>query len=161
MSRPERKQEYRSDFQKWINTAIDKRGITLTALAAIVEADYSHIWKIARGDTSKYPNSKRPGYKLTEAIGKAVRDVEGAMVAAGYWEIDASAPRDSKPALDPDALVIAATMFRGLSDVQRASVQNTLEATANAMVQSIYRASNTVGVTPAEHSNTKTKHVTH
>lgn len=77
-----------SEFQKWLADALARNEIDLAELARRVGSDYSHLWKIARGDPSKYPTSRRPGYALTESIGVVLGDKNGALVAAGYWQTE-------------------------------------------------------------------------
>lgn len=74
-----------SEFQKWLSESLTRTEMDLAELARRVGSDYSHLWKIARGDPSKYPTSRRPGYELTERIGVVLGDKPGALVAAGYW----------------------------------------------------------------------------
>jgi hypothetical protein len=71
-------------FQEWLEKALDRRGVTLAELSRMVDADYSHLWKILRGAPAKYPTSARPGFDLAMAIGRELGDVEGALKAAGY-----------------------------------------------------------------------------
>ena len=76
----------RTEFQKWLNDALVRCEMDLAELARRTESDYTHLWKIARGDPAKYPTSRRPGYELTESIGIVLGDKQGALVAAGYWQ---------------------------------------------------------------------------
>lgn len=73
-----------SEFQRWFSEALQKSGLSLAELSRRTGSDYTHLWKIMRGDPAKYPTSRRPGFELTEAIGRELGDLEGAMSAAGY-----------------------------------------------------------------------------
>lgn len=86
MGRLPRDAEYHTEYQAWFNKALERKGITLKLLSVKIGADYSHLWRIARGDPSKYPNSTRPGYEMNELIGRELDDLENAMVAARYWK---------------------------------------------------------------------------
>ena len=75
----------RTKYQEWLDGALERRGVDVAELARMTNADYSHVWRIARGDPDKYPNSRRPGYDLALAIGEALKDVPGSLAAA-EWE---------------------------------------------------------------------------
>lgn len=71
-------------FQAWLDAALERRGGSLKDMAKATGADYTHVWKLARGNPARYPRHQRPGYEVTVAIGEYVGDVEGAVKAAGY-----------------------------------------------------------------------------
>lgn len=88
-------QTNQSDFQRWFQRSLERRGISLAELARRVDSDYTHLWKIMRGDPVKYPTSRRPGYELTVAIGEVLGDLDGALEAAGYVSISAHAAMEA------------------------------------------------------------------
>jgi len=73
-----------TSYQRWINPALKKSGISLKELALKAEMDYSALWKIARGNPATYPGSSRPEYDNAVKIGELLGDVEGSLEAAGY-----------------------------------------------------------------------------
>jgi len=92
MARPAKHIQPETPFQVWLAVAMERRGLELADLARAAGADYAHLWKIARGSPARYPTSRRPGYELTKSIGLVLRDVKGALVAAGYEHEEADAP---------------------------------------------------------------------
>jgi hypothetical protein len=93
-------------FQEWLEQALDRRGITLAELSRMVDADYSHLWKILRGSPAKYPTSARPGFDLALSIGRELGDVDGALKAAGYDLPEDPAVEMTREADDLDQLII-------------------------------------------------------
>ena len=91
----------RTKYQGWLHGALERRGVDVAELARMTNADYSHVWRIARGDPDKYPNSRRPGYDLALAIGEALKDVPGSLAAAD-WETPAL-PADQEIVLESGA----------------------------------------------------------
>jgi len=73
-------------FARWMQIALRRRGVTMKFVSEETGIDYSYLYKVQRGHTPKYASYQRPGFENTQKIGELLKDVNGAMVAAGYRE---------------------------------------------------------------------------
>lgn len=91
--RRRRDYEPQNAFQAWVKPRLEARKWTYNELARQLIRDgldvtENYLYRIVRGDPTRFPNARRPGYEIAFAIGKVLGDIGGAVKAAEYPWVD-------------------------------------------------------------------------
>jgi hypothetical protein len=106
--------EPQNPFQAWVKPRLEAKGWTYAELCRQLIRDgldvtENYVYRVVRGDPTRFPNARRPGYEIAFAIGKALDDIGGAVKAAEYPWVDVPADPFAAFAIeiDPTPFIVA------------------------------------------------------
>ena len=120
-----------SEFALWFLRACDRAGLNQSRVSELAGLDRSYVNRLLNSYKPAYRYYKRPSYEKTLAIGQVLRDIRGAMQAAGrldeYEQRTGNGIPEIEYELAPSERVLI-EHYRGSDEAGRSIAQSTLEA---------------------------------
>ena len=90
-----------SPFARWLLLRLQEQDLTVGEAAQAAHMNESYLHKILKSYLPQYQQYQRPSYEKTAQIGRAVRDVGGALQAAGYTAAEMEAATSGDAGIRP------------------------------------------------------------
>ena len=119
-----------SEFALWLLRACERAGMSQSRLSELAGLDRSYLNRIMNSYKPAYRYYKRPSYEKTLAIGQVLRDIRGAMQAAGhideYEQRTGQAVSEIEYAPDPTIQMIVEA-YSGGTDTGKRAIKSAAE----------------------------------